>query len=68
MLLIAANRLFETKDPLSEVIPEVVEEESKAKRVKAPTPPTSPLPDTSEDIYQEEKQKPKRVILKSEIL
>ena len=41
MLLIAANRLFETKDPLSEVIPEVAEEESQAERVKAPTPPTS---------------------------
>ncbi len=51
MLLIAANRLFETKDLLSEVIPEVVEEESQAKRVKAPTPPTSPKP-----------QPPKRVI------
>ena len=44
MLLIAANRLFETKNPLFEVIPEVVEEESQAKRVKAPTPPTSPEP------------------------
>ena len=44
MLLIAANRLFETKDPLSEVIPEVVEEESQAERVKAPTPPTSSEP------------------------
>jgi spore coat protein CotF len=41
MLLIAANRLFETKDPLSEVIPEVAEEESQAERVKAPTSPTS---------------------------
>ena len=41
MLLIAANRLFETKDPLSEVIPEVTEEESQAERVKAPTPLTS---------------------------
>ena len=67
MLLIASNRLFETKDPLSEVIPEVAEEESKAERVKAPTPPTSQIPDTTEDIYQEEKQKPKRVIIRSEI-
>ena len=41
MLLIAANRLFETKDPLSEVITEVIEEESQAERVKAPTPLTS---------------------------
>ena len=67
MLLIASNRLFETKDPLSEVIPEVAEEESKAERVKAPTPPTLQIPDTTEDIYQEEKQKPKRVIIRSEI-
>ena len=45
MLLIAANRLFETKDPLSEVITEVIEEESQAERVKAPTPLTSAQPE-----------------------
>ncbi len=67
MLLIASNRLFSTKDPLSEVIPEVVEEESKAERVKAPTPPASPTPEPVQDIYQEETQKPKRVIIRSEI-
>jgi hypothetical protein len=67
MLLIASNRLFETKDPLSDVIPEVVEEESKADRVKAPTPSTSPQPAVADDIYQEEKQKQKRVIIRSEI-
>jgi hypothetical protein len=67
MLLIASNRLFETKDPLSDVIPEVVEEESKAERVKAPTPSTSPQPAVADDIYQEEKQKQKRVIIRSEI-
>ena len=51
MLLIAANRLFETKDSLSEVIPEVAEEESQAERVKAPTPPASP-----------QSERPRRVI------
>jgi len=65
MLLIAANRLFETKNTLSEVIPEVEEEESQAEWVKAPTPLTSPITDTPKDIYQEE-QKQKRVI-RSEI-
>jgi hypothetical protein len=40
MLLVASNRLFERKDSLSEVIPEVVEEESKAESVKATTPPS----------------------------
>jgi hypothetical protein len=49
------------------VIPEVVEEESKAERVKAPTPSTSPQPAVADDIYQEEKQKQKRVIIRSEI-
>jgi hypothetical protein len=63
MLLIAANRLFETKDSLSEVIPEVAEEESQAERVKAPTPPTSPKPETKV-ISEPEKQK--RVIIRSE--
>ena len=62
MLLIAANRLFETKDTLSEVIPEVIEEESQAKRVKAPTPPAPLKEEPKKDIYKEEKkkEKPKR--------
>ena len=64
MLLIAANRLFKTKDLPSEVIPEVVEEESQAERVKAPTPPTSPTLDEKKiEIKLEEKEpKYKRVI------
>ena len=64
MLLIAANRLFKTKDLSSEVIPEVVEEESQAERVKAPTPPTSPTLDEKKiEIKLEEKEsKYKRVI------
>ena len=52
MLLIAANRLFETKDPLSEVIPEVVEEESQAERVKAPTPPASTQPEQHKRVIR----------------
>ena len=61
MLLVAANRLFETKDPLSEVIPEVSEEESKAKRVKAPTPPTSSALESG--IYQKIKPPHKTKII-----
>ncbi len=67
MLLIASNRLFSTKDPLSEVIPEVVEEVSKAESVKATTPPTSPIIEPPVDLYQaQQKEKQKRVI-RSEI-
>jgi hypothetical protein len=53
MLLVASNRLFEHKEPLSEVTLEVMEEESKAESVKATTPPASPQP--KQDIYQETK-------------
>jgi len=68
MLLIASNRLFSIKDPLSEVIPEVVEEESKAESVKATTPLTSSTIEPPEDLYQEkQKEKQKRVIIRSEI-
>ena len=67
MLLVASNQMFEPKETLSEVTLEVPEEESKAKSVKATTPPASPKPEnkvqSEPDIYQEKK---KRIILKSE--
>ncbi len=67
MLLIASNRLFSTKDPLSEVIPEVVEEESKAESVKATTPPTSPIIEPPVDLYQEQQKEKQKRVIRSEI-
>ena len=74
MLLIASNKLFQPIQPKVIKLTGDDVEESKAKRVKAPTQPPPPIQtdiavvdNTNEDIY-EEQPKPNRVILKSEIL
>jgi len=71
ILLVAANRIFELQQSAPVADKQGGSEESKAKRVKAPTqePPSVKPPQKTEtikpDIYQEQKPK-KRIILRSE--
>jgi hypothetical protein len=64
ILLVAANRIFELRNPVPVTDKQGGSEESKAKRVKAPTqePPSVSVTPEKTDIYQEQKTiKPKRI-------
>ena len=64
ILLVAANRIFELRNSVPVTDKQGGSEESKAKRVKAPTqePPSVSVTPEKTDIYQEQKTiKPKRI-------